>query len=296
MSTEIILKNSDIYAGDLILVNKAHGLREDMLPPENRYGELVPVCASSPQIRLRRTAVTFLTELMSEIGGWEHIVPVSGWRSQREQQDIWDDTLKSDGLEFTQKFVAVPGHSEHQTGLAIDLGLRQEHIDFICPEFPYSGICQTFREKAAAYGFIQRYPEGKESVTGIGHEPWHFRYVGAPHAEIMEKNGLTLEEYIEFVKAYPFGSRPYLLKTGGKQALVSFIRAAVRTDRDSHADPKAKQTSRREPPVGAGRSPVRPAAEADGIAASIRLTGTNPHTVSGNNVDGFILTEWRVPG
>ncbi len=64
-------------------------------------------------------------------------------------------------------------------------------------------ICQTFREKAAKYGFILRYPAGKEHITGIGHEPWHFRYVGVPHAEIMASEGLTLVEYTDFLTGFP---------------------------------------------------------------------------------------------
>ena len=104
-------------------------------------------------------------------------------------------SLLENGEEFTNKFVARPGHSEHQTGLAIDLGLKQPDIDFLRPNFPYEGICQTFRELAADYGFIERYPVGKEAITGIAHEPWHFRYVGVPHAKIMVDHNWTLEEY-----------------------------------------------------------------------------------------------------
>ena len=61
---------------------------------------------------------------------------------------------------------------------------------------PYEGICQRFRELAPLYGFIERYPANKEAVTGIAHEPWHFRYVGRPHAQRMTDLGLTLEEYL----------------------------------------------------------------------------------------------------
>ena len=109
---------------------------------------------------------------------------------------IYTDSLRENGPEFTAKFVAMPGHSEHLTGLAIDLGLRQPKIDFIRPAFPYEGICQKFRELAPAYGFIERYPKGKEHITGIAHEPWHFRYVGTPYSETMAFKGMTLEEYL----------------------------------------------------------------------------------------------------
>ncbi len=113
---------------------------------------------------------------------------------------IEDDTMRKEGARFTESYVAHPGCSEHQTGLAIDLGERREEIDFIRPDFPYTGICQTFRELAPQYGFVERYPKGKEGVTGIAWEPWHFRYVGCPHAQIMTKHGWVLEEYLDYLK------------------------------------------------------------------------------------------------
>lgn len=190
------ISEHQLYSGEepceefLILVNAGHALAEDIPEP------LVPVHPQAPSILMRSSAAVMLSRLMQDIHGWKGIVPVSGWRSREEQQAIWDSSLQENGLTFTQKYVALPGHSEHQTGLAIDLGLRQDHIDFICPEFPNTGICRLFREKASDYGFILRYPPGKEHITGISHEPWHFRYVGRPHAQIMEQEGLTLEEYV----------------------------------------------------------------------------------------------------
>lgn len=157
---------------------------------------LTPVLPAFPRILLEREAAHALSRLMEKLGGWGNILPVSGWRSFDEQEKIYLDSLRDNGREFTRQFVALPGHSEHQTGLAIDLGLRGESVDFIRPDFPYDGICQRFRELAPAYGFIERYPAGKEGVTGIAHEPWHFRYVGAPHAESMARQGLCLEEYL----------------------------------------------------------------------------------------------------
>ena len=142
-------------------------------------------------------------------------MPVSGWRSHREQQKIWDDTIAEKGELFTRKYVAVPGCSEHETGLAIDLAENAPEIDFICPEFPRTGICGKFRERAPHYGFIERYPKGKESVTGIGAEPWHFRYVGLPHSLIMTGLGLVLEEYVGLITENTKTARQ---KDGGKQS------------------------------------------------------------------------------
>lgn len=202
MGRFVYCNNNNIYSEQLVLVNASHPYIEE----ETKEG-LYPVHPQAPEILLKEQAVIHLSALMEEIKGWEWIVPVSGWRSLREQQDIFDSSLKEKGEEFTRKFVALPGCSEHQTGLAIDLGLKQEKVDFICPDFPYEGICQRFRERAAAYGFIERYQKAKEEITGISQEPWHFRYVGTPHAERMKKYGVCLEEYIEMLGRLSHGRR-----------------------------------------------------------------------------------------
>ena len=169
----VIMPVQQAQCGRLVLVNDKHGLNG----VSGRFLELEDIGASpwGESVLLESEAAAWLNKLMEAIDGWKYIVPVSGYRSQAQQQKIWDDSVVDSGLEFTEKYVAVPGHSEHQTGLAIDLGLRHDKVDFIRPDFPYSGICQTFRDMAADYGFIERYPEGSEAVTHIGHEPWHFR-------------------------------------------------------------------------------------------------------------------------
>jgi D-alanyl-D-alanine dipeptidase/carboxypeptidase len=247
---EILLSHSRIYSGSLILVNSIYSFSQhapDVLTSVGRQKDIL----------MERQAAVLLDKLMSEINGWDFIVPVSGYRPFDEQQKIWNDTVKTDGIEFARKYVAYPGHSEHQTGLAIDLGLKQEKIDFICPEFPYHGICQKFRELAADYGFIERYPSGKEAITGIGHEPWHFRYVGAPHAKIIKQNNLTLEEYMDFIKKHTYNDNPYIISIGNHIVHISYLNA-------------------------------------DNISRTIlNINEKCPYSISGNNSDGFIITEWR---
>ena len=131
------------------------------------------------------------------------------------EQALYADSVRDNGLEFTQKYVALPGCSEHETGLAIDVGEAREVIDFIRPAFPDTGVCAAFRRAAARYGFIERYPKGAQTVTGIGHEPWHFRYVGWPHAGLMAQRGVTLEEYIGALGAYT-PEQPLHAEAGGR--------------------------------------------------------------------------------
>ena len=248
----VTLQHDLIHTGNLILVNAGHPYRENIT-----QRTLLPVNTGANNVLLDNHVVKLLSSIMDKLNGWEQIVAVSGWRAMGEQEKIYAQSLKENGKSFTEKFVALPGCSEHQTGLAIDLALKQEHIDFICPEFPYTGVCQTFRQTAIPYGFIERYPCGKESITGISHEPWHFRYVGAPHAEVMKSHSFVLEEYISFLKSHPYGEAPYLYRKDDMCIYVSYLEANKTADTRFEID--------------------------DNI----------PYSVSGNNIDGFIITEWR---
>lgn len=204
-----------IHSGLLVLVNAEHPIRRRERPV------LAPAAPGS-DVLLDTRAAAMLTGLISRLGAAGEIVPVSGWRSMREQREIWDGSMAENGTEFTRKYVALPGCSEHQTGLAIDLALRFDNIDFIRPDFPYDGICGRFRALAADYGFIERYQAGKEHITGIAAEPWHFRYVGRPHARLMSDNGLCLEEYVELLRSYPYPERLLETRGGVYEADVGF--------------------------------------------------------------------------
>ena len=197
-------------AGTLALVNPAHPLQARPAPEA-----LVPAMPDAPGVLLARQAAVMLAALLDGIRAAGRIVPVSGWRSHAEQQALYADSVRDNGLEFTQKYVALPGCSEHETGLAIDVGEAREVIDFIRPAFPDTGVCAAFRRAAARYGFIERYPKGAQTVTGIGHEPWHFRYVGWPHAGLMAQRGVTLEEYIGALGAYT-PEQPLHAEAGGR--------------------------------------------------------------------------------
>ncbi len=204
-----------IHSGLLVLVNAEHPIRRRERP-------VLAPAAHGSDVLLDTRAAAMLTGLISRLGAAGEIVPVSGWRSMREQRDIWDGSMAENGTEFTRKYVALPGCSEHQTGLAIDLALRSDNIDFIRPDFPYDGICGRFRALAADYGFIERYQAGKEHITGIAAEPWHFRYVGRPHARLMSDNGLCLEEYVELLRSYPYPERLLETRGGVYEADVGF--------------------------------------------------------------------------
>ncbi len=191
----------NIYSGNLVLVNREHPIT----CKNNNYAvSLVSVGTDYPDILLDYVAAKELSRIRNVLNLYDDIVPVSGFRTRSEQKRIYTDSLQKNGTDFTEKYVALPDRSEHQTGLAIDLAENKSEYDFIRPHFPDIGICMEFRKEAIHYGFIERYPKGKESTTGIAHESWHFRYVGYPHSEIMNMKNLTLEEYIRYLKNFPY--------------------------------------------------------------------------------------------
>lgn len=247
------IDNRAVHTGSLILVDAGHPFRQPAAE------QLLPV-GEGAGVLLERRAALLLDRLMESFGGWRGILPVSGWRSREEQQAIWDDTLRREGEAFTRQYEALPGHSEHQTGLAIDLGERREQVDFIRPAFPQGGVCGEFRRRAASHGFIERYPAGKEAVTGIAYEPWHFRYVGAPHALMMAEWGCTLEEYLDQLRPRRWGEDPLRFRREGWDVAIAYLAAAP------------------------------------GGVTAFEVEEARPWCISGNNQDGFILTQWGPTG
>lgn len=243
------LGKADVLRGSLILVNRSHPLNE-----EEAITNLTPACEGGGSVLLDRRAAKPLFQITSYLNSAGRIVPVSGYRTKREQRTIYEDCLRESGKEFTGKYVAYPGCSEHQTGLAVDLAENKKGIDFIRPDFPDTGICGAFRRLAPRYGFIERYPSGREKITRIAHEPWHFRYVGCPHSEVMGEKALTLEEYTDYLKEFPFEGAHLRLIRRGVGFEVFYI--SVSPDRE----------------------------------VSVELPDETPYEVSGNNVDGVVVT------
>ena len=132
MMKTIELEKEEIYCGNLLLVNKNYPLRD------NNVKGLVPADVRFPNILMKRDVANVLQLIFEKISAGNSIVPVSGYRSLEEQTAIYDGSLKDNGEDFTRKYVALPNHSEHQTGLAIDLGLNEKEIDLSVPISPMS--------------------------------------------------------------------------------------------------------------------------------------------------------------
>lgn len=116
-----------------------------------------------------------------------YIIVDSGYRTFEYQKEVFDKTVEEEGMEYAKSFVAIPGTSEHQTGLAVDFAVMRNgcYSDDIKEEDIET---KWMKENAYKYGFILRYPKGKEDITGYFYEPWHYRYVGFPLSKIIMEN------------------------------------------------------------------------------------------------------------
>ncbi len=185
----------------MVLVNKAHKLPDDweskvvLKEATNRYGETYKV---------EEKALEQFEKLQKECADEGIYIELdSTTRSVAEQQKLWDDWTVEKGEDYVKKYVAVPGYSEHHTGLAIDVCLDKDgkRIDDNDDMIAEKEIFAKVHAKLAKYGFILRYLEGKDAETGYSYEPWHFRYINDPTIakEIMDK-GITLEAYLGELK------------------------------------------------------------------------------------------------
>lgn len=119
-----------------------------------------------------------------------------GYRSKERQEKIFNQIKLQKGEEYANKYVALPGYSEHETGLALDIGSWVNET-FIYDFDNVAEFYELLANNAHNYGFILRYPQGKENITGYSYEPWHYRYVGINEAKEIYQKKLTLEEYLE---------------------------------------------------------------------------------------------------
>lgn len=179
-STHLIQNiNGATFVDGILVVNKTYGLPAD-------YG--------TPSLNANALAqFNKLTQEAAKLG--LSIKCSSGYRSYSDQERIYNNYVAIDGIVKADTYSARPGHSEHQTGLAIDVN----SIDYTFLDTPE---CEWLAKNAHKFGFIIRYPKGKETVTGYSYEPWHIRFLGVDTATAVYNSGLCLEEYLGITSAY----------------------------------------------------------------------------------------------
>ena len=230
---QISLADTSVVHGDLVLVNREVALQAD---PVNLV-EIPQDLSSNVQVQdrylIQKQMLKPLQQLFeaAQNDGVEHFILNSAYRSGKLQQQLFDEHGAS---------LALPrGHSEHQTGLSIDIGSVYGTMD-------NANEGRWLETKAAQYGFILRYPPDKVDITDINYEPWHFRYVGLPHSVIMKDKNMVLEEYLAFLKQ----KKLYKTMVHDTSYVIQYSKSADTT----------------------------------------RIPETSHYTISGDNMNGFIIT------
>ncbi|MEK4496127.1 M15 family metallopeptidase [Ureibacillus sp. FSL W8-0352] len=173
------LPSEPTYIKGVLIANKKYPLPKDYAPGENVEA---------------RAAFELMAQEAKTLGF--ELVAFSTYRSYEYQELLYNKYVERDGKENADRYSARPGYSEHQTGLAFDIGEKGREDLWLTEAFGQSEAGKWLAENAHRYGFILRYPKGKEHITGYMYESWHFRYLGVELATKVKDSGLTLEEYL----------------------------------------------------------------------------------------------------
>lgn len=203
------LGENAIYEGELILVNN-----ETLYHFPDLQQELVSIYDNKTnsyfvrdmEVLLAPVALDALNQMLDDFrtqGGSRTVNVVAGYRTEEFQQHLFEQSADRNGQDHAEQFVAQPGGSEHHTGYAVDLSIFNSE-DGTSRDYDGSGEYAWINENCQNYGYIVRYATDKAALTGISDEPWHFRYVGVPHATEIVNNDFCLEEYIDYLHQFPF--------------------------------------------------------------------------------------------
>ena len=270
--SSVSLTADDLGTGNLVLVNNNIAFKGQVTEDEldvvrekknNAYSVKDYTVLVRPEVMEHLN--TMLLDFYNATGS-EGVMVNAGYRTLEYQQELYDDDLAQSGQD-SSSLVAKPGFSEHHTGLAIDFTVYEDG------KYDQSkigtGDYAWINENCHKYGFINRYPLGKEKLTMIDNEPWHFRYVGVAHATVMKNYDYCLEEYIDFIKNFTIRKGFLQVDTDdGAIYMIYYVPMSADSDTTSVFIPvKDKNTKE-----------------------------LYPYEISGNNVDGWIVTfQFKAP-
>jgi len=251
--TQIKMMPSDIHKGNLVLINHDHSydIPDTLDLVAIADGKTESYGVADDGLLLSSTIVGMLNIMMDSYfreTDRSNVTVTSAFRDYDRQQEILDEYIAQYGRTEALRWAALPGHSEHHAGLALDFGVYSSGA---MRTFTGTGVTEWFPHNAHTFGFILRYPNNKSDITKTAYEPWHYRYVGFPHSFAMYENNFCLEEYIDFVRDFTLEA-PFEFSFEGYAFLIYFT----------------KNTE-------------------------IRIPIGYHHLISGNNIDGFVVTIWQ---
>lgn len=250
----------DKFKGNLILVNHEYEYfsgDEKLVTINEKLNEegRTSYIGEDNNTKILESVYTPLSDMLDEFWvttGIGDIVITGAYRTAERQQELYDEDAAENGGDGSTR-VALPGHSEHESGYAIDFTTTSTWT------YDGTGDYSWINEHCWEYGFILRYPEDKTDITNIQYEAWHYRYVGVPHAYYIKENGLCLEEYIDLLRDYTYEGE-HLEFTDGNGAAYEIYFVP--------SDDGAETTT-------------------------VPVPNTLKYEISGNNADGFIVTVYK---
>lgn len=249
----IQISSDEIHSGELILVNNNNEYVFDAAPAVISRESVADVYgAKTKDYYIKDTSIDLNSTVISAIN-----TMFADYKAENGKADILINAAyrtkeqQAEMLEAKGPEIATnPGFSEHHSGYAFDICI---YSDGVYKTFADEGHYVWIPENCKKYGFIRRYPEGKTDITGIAFEPWHYRYVGVPHSYYMTENSLTLEEYIDHLRYYTLLGEHLLINADGEEYEVYFV-------------------------------------PADQSMTTLYVPQDKEYKISGNNVDGFVVT------
>ena len=260
--------NREIHTGNLILLNKSHPFDFEFEQPQtnlfNNKGRVYQL--STISITLNTDLVPIFDSFLEDFAqatGCKKVLVTSGFRSYQTQKELYEYRVKTQGEEKAKLYVALPGTSEHHAGLAIDMVIFTDGRQYYFPEYEDAA---WLIDNAPDYGFFLRYTEKMQEITGCAAEPWHYRYVGAPHARLITDMDISFEEYHEYLHTFTWNTERLLILEDGTTDVTDGFRL---------------------PETGHMVYYV-PAAEGD--VTYIPVPPDYDYEISGDNYSGFIVT------
>ncbi len=258
----VSIPSSDVAVGDLILVNfeNEYTLTDTLssklsaLYTSKGYGTYYVLNGSDVKVHTRiKSALQDMIfalvdanpDTLGNVSGEDRIIITSGHRSTEKQTDLYNKRTE-------ESYVAVPGHSEHHTGYAVDIQVFTKNQKIVLMRDEEQAWMEAH---CAEFGFVVRYDGSKFELTGILDEPWHYRYVGVPHATYMMENSLCMEEYLKLIReSHTYDKEPLRITAGEKEYITYYV------------------------PVS------------EEAITAIPVPAEGEYTVSGDNLNGFIIT------
>ncbi len=255
--TSVTEDDSQIGYGDLILVNYQYRCAYDN--PDSMVSMLdnsaYNYSVSDYEVMIMNSVFDYADKLLGDFEAQSsdpsYLNVACAYRSSELQETLYNDKLQTDGQEEADRWIAKPGYSEHQTGLAFDLSIFKDGATY---DYTGDGEYSWINENCYKYGFIVRYPVDRTETTKIEYEPWHFRYVGAPHAEYIFKSNLCFEDYIDLLHTKTVSNPLVIASENGNYAVYY-------CPKDSNSQ-----------------------------STSVTVPLQYEYTISGDNINGFIVT------